>query len=163
MLQIKQGGINLVTMHFCLRKKSLNFEIGPLPKTIEFSLNDFPWIQWIQSIMTKSKTSMVTRDTTQPATDTLPGLVIKSVYSLLLLGRYLLPLTTLNRYQPTDSSGKLLFTTVLRNISVVRYRISLVTILLLDLVMIHWIRWIQRKSFRENSNNISAGNNDDTT
>ena len=36
-----------------------------------------------------------------------------------------------------------------RNISIVRYRISLVTILFLDLVMIHWIRWIQRKLFRE--------------
>ena len=76
-------------------------------------------------------------------------LVIQSVFSLLPLGRYLLPLTTLSRYLPTNSSGKLLFTTISRNVSVVRCRI---TILFLDLVMSHWIHWIQRKSFRENSN-----------
>ena len=121
-------------------------------RTIEFSLNDFPWIQRIQWIMTKSKSSMVTRGITHLATDTLPMVVIQSIFSLLPLGRYLL-LLTLNRYQPTNSSGKLLFTTISRNVSIVRYRISLVTILLLDLVMIHWIRWIRRKSFRENSIN----------
>ena len=33
----------------------------------EFSLNDFPWIQWI---MTKSKGSMVTRGIIHLATDT---------------------------------------------------------------------------------------------
>ena len=114
----------------------------------EFSLNDFPWIQWI---MTKSKSSMVTRDITYLATDTLPVLVIQSAFSLPPLGRYQLPLTTLHRYQPADSSGKLLFTTISRNVPI---RISLVTILLLDLDMIHWIRWIQRKSFRENSTRI---------
>ena len=111
----------------------------------------FPEFSEIQWIVTKSKSSMATRGITHLATDTLSVLVIQIVFLLLCLGRYLLPVTTLNRYQPTDSSGKLLFTTVLRNISIVRYRISLVTILLLDLVMIHWIRWIQRKSFRENS------------
>ena len=55
---------------------------------------------------------MVIRGTTHLATDTLPVLVMQSIFSLLPLGRYLLPLTTLNRYQPTDSSGKLLFTTM---------------------------------------------------
>ena len=45
------------------------------------------------------------RGITHLATDTLPVLVIQSVFSLLPLGRYL---TTLNRYQPTDSSEKLL-------------------------------------------------------
>ena len=74
---------------------------------------------------------------THLATDTMPVLVIQSVFSLLPLGRYLLPITTLNRYQPTDSSGKLLYTTISRNVSIVRYRMSLVVILLLDLVMIH--------------------------
>ena len=71
------------------------------------------------------------------AADTLPVLVIQSVFSLLPLGRYLLPVTTQNRYQSTGSSGKLLFTTISGNVSIVRYRISLVTILLLDLVTIH--------------------------
>ena len=117
--------------------------------TFEFSLNDFPWIQRIQWIMTKSKSSMVTRGITHLATDTLPVLVIQSVFSLLPLGRYPLPITTPSRYQPIACSGKLLYTTILRNVTFVRCRMSLVTILLLDLVMIHWIRWIQRKSFRE--------------
>ena len=103
--------------------------------------------------MTKLKSSMVTRSITHLATDNLAVLVIQSVFSLLPLGRYLLPLTTLNRYQPTDSSGKSLFTTISMNVFIVRCRISLVTILLLDLVMIHWIHLIQRKSFRDNSNN----------
>ena len=65
-----------------------------LRDSFEFSLNDFPWIQWIQWIVTKSKSSMVTRGITHLATDTLPMLVIQSVFSLLPLGRYLLPLTT---------------------------------------------------------------------
>ena len=43
----------------------------------------------------------------------------------------------MNIYQPIDSSEKFFFTTTSRNVSVVRYRMSLVTILLLDLVMIH--------------------------
>ena len=58
------------------------------------------------------------------------------------MDRYLLPLTTLNRYQPIDSSGKLLFTTTSRDVSIVKYRVSLVNILFLHLVM---IRWIQKK------------------
>ena len=49
---------------------------------------------------------MVTRGITHQATDTLPVLVKQSVFSLLRLGRYPLPVTTPNRYQPTDSSGK---------------------------------------------------------
>ena len=116
-----------------------------MPHTIEFSLNDFPWIQRIQWIMTKPKSSMVTRDITHLTAYTLPGLVIQSVFSLLSWGRYLLPLTTVNRYQPTDSSGKFFFTTISSNISIVRCRMCVVTILLLDLITIHWIRWIQRK------------------
>ena len=80
---------------------------------------------------------MVTKGITHLATDTLPVLVIQSVFSLLPLGRHLLPPTTLNRYQPTDSSRKLLFTTLSRNVFIVRCRMSLVTVLLLDLVMIH--------------------------
>ena len=87
-------------------------------------------------IITKSKSGMVTKGITHLATNALPVVVIQSAFSLLPLGRYLLLLTTLNRYQPIDSSGKLLFTTTSRNISIVRYRMSLVTILLLDLVMI---------------------------
>ena len=47
-----------------------------------------------------------------------------------------------------------LFTTTPRNVSVVEYGVSLVTILLLDFVLILWILRIQWKSFRKNSNTI---------
>ena len=140
----------------CGKKQSISFLSTQSVKgkhkfhSFEFSLNDFLWIQWI---MTKSKSGMVIRGITHLATNTLPVPVIQSVFSWLPLGRYLLSLTTLNRYQPTDSSEKFFFTTTSRNVSIVRYRMSLVAILPLDFVMIHWIRWIQRKSFRENSIN----------
>ena len=45
--------------------------------------------------MTKSKNGTVTKDIIQLETNTLPVLVIKSAFSLLPVGRYLLPLTTL--------------------------------------------------------------------
>ena len=102
--------------------------------------------------MTTSKSGNVTKGITQLATNILLVLVIKSSFSLLPLGRYLLPFTTWNGYEPKDSSGNFLFTTESRNVSIVRYRVSQVTILFLDLIMIHWICWIQRKSFRKNSN-----------
>ena len=120
-----------------------------------FSLNDFLWIQGIQWIMTKSKTGMDTRGITQLVVGVLPVIVIQIVFSLLPLGRYLLPLTTLNSYQPIDSYGKFSFTTTASNVPIVKYRMSLVTIPPLDLVIIHWFRWIHRKSFRENSNDFS--------
>ena len=99
---------------------------------LEFSLNDFLWIQRIQWIMTKYKSGMVTKGITHLLTDTLPVLVIKSAFSLLSLGRYPLALTTLNRYQSKDSSEKFFFTTISRNVTIVRCRMSLVTILVLD-------------------------------
>ena len=80
---------------------------------------------------------MVTRGINHVATDALPVLVIQRVFSLLPLGRYQLEITTPSRYQPTDSSAKLLYTTISRNVTIVRCRMSLVAILLLDLVMIH--------------------------
>ena len=83
---------------------------------------------------------MVTRGITHLIADTLPVVEIQSTFSLLSLGRYLLPVTPWNRYQSAGSSGKFFFTTTSRNVSIVRYRISLVTILVLDLVMIHGIR-----------------------
>ena len=59
--------------------------------------------------MTKSKSGMVTKGVTHLATNTLPVPVIQSVFSLLPLGGYLLPLTTLNRYQPTQIVVKISF------------------------------------------------------
>ena len=97
---------------------------------LEFFLNAFYWIQRIQWIMTKSKSGMFTKVITHLLTNTLPVLVIKKT---------------------ADSSRKFFFTTTSTNVTTVRCRMSLVTMLVLDFVMIHWIRWIQRKSFRENS------------
>ena len=80
---------------------------------------------------------MVTKVITHQLKDTLPVLVIKSAFSLLPVGSYLLPVTTWNRHQSTGSSGKLFFTTTSRNVTIVRCRMSLVAILVLDFVMIH--------------------------
>ena len=52
---------------------------------------------------------MVAKINTHLLTDTLLVLVIKRAFSLLSLGRYLLPVTTWNRYQSTGSRGKILF------------------------------------------------------
>ena len=87
--------------------------------------------------MTKSKSGMVTKVSTHLLTDTLPVLLIKSAFSLLPVGGHLLPVTTQNRYQSTGSSGKFFFTTTSRNVTIVRFSMSLVTILVLDFVMIH--------------------------
>ena len=46
---------------------------------------------------------MVTRDITYLSTNTLPVVVLESVFPLLPLGRYLMSLTKLNRYETTDS------------------------------------------------------------
>ena len=59
--------------------------------------------------MTKSHSGMVTKGITQLATNTLTVLVIQSTFSLLQLGGYLLLITTLNRYQPRDSSKKFFY------------------------------------------------------
>ena len=68
--------------------------------------------------------------------NTLPVVVILRIAPLLPLVSYLLPLNSLKRYITKDSIGNSLFTTALRNISVVRYGMSLVTKLLLDLAKI---------------------------
>ena len=119
-------------------------------RSIEFFLNEYHWIQWIQGIMTKSKNSIVTISTTYLDIVTFPVIVIESTFSLLHvhvpLGRYLLPLTTLNRYLSRHSSKKF--------ISNFRHGVFLVTIPILCFVTIHWIQWLQQKSFRKNSIDI---------
>ena len=99
----------------------------------------------------KVQTGLVTKGSTYLATDTLPIIVILRIFPLIPLVTYLLPLTTLNIYLTRDSNGNFFFTTTWRNISVVRYGVSLVTILLLDFFLIHRIQWILWKLFRENS------------
>ena len=49
---------------------------------------------------------------------------------------YLLPFTTLKRYQTRDSNGYI-FTTAAGNVSITRYGVFLVTILLLEFVSIY--------------------------
>ena len=96
----------------------------------------------------KTRNDIVARGVTQLATDTLPFVVIECAFPLLPLVRYPLWLTAVNRYHPRHSNGNIFFTTTPRNVSVVTYGVSLVTILLLDFVLIHWIQW---KSFMKNS------------
>ena len=83
--------------------------------------------------MTKSKSGMVIKVINHLLTDALPVLVIKGALSLLPLGRYLLPVTTWNRYQSKGSSGKFSLSTISRNVTIVRCRLSLVTTLVFDL------------------------------
>ena len=95
--------------------------------------------------------SMVTRDILYLTLDTFLEIVVKNNFPLLSVGWYLFRVVTGNRYLPQYSKENTLCITSTGNVYVARWVIPLVTILLLDLVMIHWIRWIQGKSFRENS------------
>ena len=58
-----------------------------------FSLNEFRWISWIMK--NKRRGCMVTVDATCLATDISPMIGIECTFSLVLLGKCLLPLTTL--------------------------------------------------------------------
>ena len=87
--------------------------------------------------MTKSKNSIVTTSTTYLGIVAFPVIVIESMFSLLPLGRYLLPITTLNIYLSSNSSKKFSFTTASENITITRHRVFLVTIPSLCFVIIH--------------------------
>ena len=104
----------------------------------EFSLNDFHWIQWTQWIASKSKNGMVTRNSTQRATCTLPVAVIKISFLSQASVRYLLPFTQVNSYLTRCSWENLQFATTSGNISVISCGVSrAVTIPLLDLLVFH--------------------------
>ena len=120
-------------------------------ESFEFSLNDFLWIQRIQWIMIKSKSSMVTRDILCLTIDTCLDIVVKSNFPLLFVARYLFRVVSGNRHLPRGSNENSICITSTGNVSVARWVTLLVAILLWDLVMIHWIRWIQGNSFRINS------------
>ena len=117
--------------------------------SIEFFLNECHWIQRIQWIMTKSKNSIATTSTAYLDIIMFPVIVIESTFSLLPLGRYLLPLTTLNRYLSRHSSKSFIPTTSSENMTITRCGVFLVTFPVLCFVAIHWIQWIQRKWFRK--------------
>ena len=84
--------------------------------SIELSLNVFRWTQWIWWITPKSKSSMVTGCITHLVSNTwtFPEVVIQSTFLLLPLGRYLLPLIIVNRYQTRNSNQIVFFTTTSR-------------------------------------------------
>ena len=74
--------------------------------------------------MTKSKNGMVTRNIAYLTTDKFPMKVIESKFSLLPLGRYLLPLIILNRYLPNGSSSNFIEIASSKNVTIARHRIS---------------------------------------
>ena len=87
--------------------------------SMEFSLNEFHWIPWIQWIVTKSKNGMVIRSIVFLALYTLAVIAMESTFSSLLPIRYLLLLITLNRYLPRDSRSNtnFIFPTSLEDVS----------------------------------------------
>ena len=80
---------------------------------------------------------MVTRDILYLIIDTFLDIVLKSNFPLLSVGWYLFRVVSGNRYLPRGSNENTLCITSTGNVSVARWVIPLVTILLLDLVMIH--------------------------
>ena len=87
--------------------------------------------------MTKSKTSMVTRDILHLTIVTYLDVVLKKNFPLLPVDWYLFRVVTDNRYLPRGSNENALHITSTGNVSVSRWVITLVTIPLLDFVMIH--------------------------
>ena len=80
---------------------------------------------------------MVTRDILHLTIVTFLDVVVKKNFPLLPVDWYLFQVVTGNRYLPRSSTDKALFITSTGNVSVSRWVITLVTIPLLDLVMIH--------------------------
>ena len=80
---------------------------------------------------------MVTRDILYLAIDAFLDIVVKKNFPLLYVGWYLFRVVSGNRYLPQDSNENTLCITSTGNVYVARWVIPLVTILLLDLVMIH--------------------------
>ena len=85
----------------------------------------------------KFKSSMVTRDILYLTVDTFLDIVVKSNLPLLSVGCYLFRVVSSNRYIPKGSNENTLCITSTDNVSVARWVIPVVTILLLDLIMIH--------------------------
>ena len=81
----------------------------------------------------------------------LPVVVIESTFPLLPVGRYLLPLTSLNRYQLRCIHHGIFLPSIAINIYCQIWRVSLATIIFLDFVWIHSIQWILRITYRQNS------------
>ena len=87
--------------------------------------------------MTKSKTSIVTRDILHLIIVTFLDSVVKKNFRLLSVDWYLFRVVSGNRYLPRGSNENALYITCTGNVSVSRWVIPLVTLPLLDFVMIH--------------------------
>ena len=118
--------------------------------SFEFFLNDFPWIHWIQWIVTKYKIWMAMRNTLYLVIVIFSDKVTKMKFLLLCLDRYLFNVVSGNIYLPRCSKENVLSITITGNVTTCMSRkvVLVVTILFLDFVIIHWIRWIQWHSFR---------------
>ena len=88
--------------------------------------------------MTKSKNSIINRSITYVTT--FPAVVTESTFCLLPLGRFLLPLSIMNKHILSGSSSHFLLTTSFWNVSIAIHWMFLATIPFLDFVMIHWIQ-----------------------
>ena len=80
---------------------------------------------------------MVTRDILHQTIVMFLNAVVKKNFPLLPVDWYLFQVVTGNRYLPLGSTENAPFNTSTGNVSVSRWEITLVIILLLDFVMIH--------------------------
>ena len=87
--------------------------------------------------MTKSKENIVTTIILHLTMDTLLDVVVKKNFQLLSVSCYLFRVVSSNRYRPRGSNENTLYITSTGDVSVSRWVITLVTILLLDFIMIH--------------------------
>ena len=95
--------------------------LAKLLKLIDFSLYDILWIQRIQWIMTKSKSSMVTRDILYLTIDTFLDVVIKRNFPLLSVIWYLFRVVSGNKYLLRGGNGNTLCITKIGNVFVARW------------------------------------------
>ena len=87
--------------------------------------------------MTKSNTSMATRNILHLTIVTFLDVVVKKNFLLLSVGWYLFRVVSANRYLPQGSSENTLCITTTGNVFVARWVVPPVTIPILDFVMIH--------------------------
>lgn len=97
--------------------------------------------------MTKSKNSIINRSITYVTT--FPAVVTESTFCLLPLGRFLLPLSIMNKHILSGSSSHFLLTTSFWNVSIAIHWMFLATIPLLDFVTCIWFIEFSKMCFGE--------------
>ena len=88
-------------------------------------------------MMTKSKTSMVTRDILHLTIASYLDVVVKKTFPLVSIDWYMFRVVSGNRYLPRSSKKCILIITSTGDASVSKWIIPLVTLPLLDFVMIY--------------------------